>query len=620
MIDAKGWAALLGLAATLVAIDHDELMPANEIVLVDTFIQQAQAAREEPLPDSVAFEVFAAQMDLRNRQLSDDEIEAGRIGGGMDGGIDGVYVFLDGALLDEDSDIYGAAFDTSKIRKNVDLELELIQSKTSPGFTETAIDLASSSLGRFLDLNKSDEDLRSYYSSDAIARMRIFTNAWVRLSSRSPRIAIRFAYVTRGDSENVTGAVVQKQRDLEAQISRDVPGADTKVELIGARELWAIADAAPEYNLQLRFSDYLSKGDSYTGLVSLGDYFEFLSDSNGTLRSHLFDWNVRDYQGKTSVNSEILASLDSPQGEDFWWLNNGVTILCSDVNIGGDKTFTMENVQIVNGMQTSHSIHTAITRAGVDVERARNRSVQVRVFETQDEKTRDRIIRATNSQTKVPDASLHATEDVHRQIESYFASRGWWYDRRKNFHRNQGRPADRIVSISNLGQAIMAIGLGRPHDARARPSSLLNNEGDYAILFNPNLPLETYLWLAQVQRQVDTLLLRAEVSADPFLRTNLRFHVSLYLVTQLFGDEIHNPAQLNGLAASQPSFNAEQVKLAVEILTVEASSSDYESLERASKGGPFARRVIDIALGNVRSQHDELLDLRAAQEGRGQTQ
>lgn len=588
---------------------------ANEVVLVDAFVKQAQDARDEPLPASDAFEVFAAQMELRDRQLSDDEIEAGRIGGGMDGGIDGVYVFLDDVLLDEDSDLFDASFDATRIRKNASLELKLVQAKTSPGFEETALDKASSSLGRFLDLNKTNEDLAVYYSADAIARMRVYTNAWVKLSSRSPEISIRFAYVTRGDRENVVAAVVQKQRDLEAQLRSLVPGGEAEVELIGARELWAIADTAPEYNLQLRFTDYLSKGDSYTGLVGLADYFEFLSDASGALRSHLFDWNVRDYQGNTNVNSEILATLGSPTGEDFWWLNNGVTILCSDVTIGGDKTFTMENVQIVNGMQTSHSIHTAITRAGVAVERARNRSVQVRVFETQDEETRDRIIRATNSQTKVPDASLHATEGIHRQVETYFASRGWWYDRRKNFHRNQGRPADRIVSIPYLGQAIMAIGLGRPHDARARPSSLLNNEVDYASLFNPALPLDTYLWLAQTQRQVDTLLLRPNV-AVPFLRTNLRFHVSLFLVTQLFGDRIYSPAQLNTLATTPPAFTEEQVKHSVEVLSEEnLAASNGEPLERASKGGAFSRQTIDIALGNVGSAYDELRRLRAQPGG-----
>ena len=82
------------------------------------------------------------------------------------------------------------------------------------------------------------------------------------------------------------------------------------------------------------------------------------------------------------------------------------------------------------------------------------------------------MIRATNSQTKVPDASLPATEAIHRQIEAHFKAHGWFYDRRKNFYKNTGKPGDRIISIGGLGQAGTAIGLSRPNDARARPTTL----------------------------------------------------------------------------------------------------------------------------------------------------
>lgn len=574
-------------------------MPANEVVLVDAFLSQAQNLRDAPLPESDAFELFAAQVVLWDHQLSDDELETGRVGGGRDGGIDGAFAFLDDQLLDEDSDIFASDFDGSRFRKNARLTLELIQAKSAQGFEETAIDKASSSIGRFLDLSMSNDALKVYYSEQVIARMRLFTDAWTRLSPRSPRIEIRFSYVTRGDSQNVTPAVTQKCQDLESQVRRLVPGATAEVVLIGAKELWKRASTSPEYDLQLRFGDYLSKGASYTGLVNLADYYEFLSDSNGALRSHLFDWNVRDYQGSTNVNNEILKTLDSPHEEDFWWLNNGVTILCAAVTIGGDKTFTLENVQIVNGMQTSHSIHSAIARSGVTSERLRDRSVQVRIFETQDEVTRDRVIRATNSQTKVPDASLHATEEIHRQIEAFFASQNWWYDRRKNFNRNNGRQPDRIISIPFLGQAIMAIGFGRPHDARARPSSLLNNQNDYVSLFNTALPLSTYLWLAQVQRLIDTMLLKPEV-ASSYERTNLRFHVSVYLVTKLSGRRIHNPAQLNSFTDNPPTFTAQEVREAVNILNLEAQAERHaqsSSIDRIAKGSAFSTKVIEIALG-----------------------
>lgn len=129
-------------------------MPQNEVVLIDSFISDAQKTREAPLPDDIAFEVFAAETVLHDRNLSDDEIEAGRIGGGMDGGIDGVYVFQDGILLDEDSDVFSDDFTAKNVRKNVELELWLIQAKRERSFTETAFDKVESSLSRLLEIGR----------------------------------------------------------------------------------------------------------------------------------------------------------------------------------------------------------------------------------------------------------------------------------------------------------------------------------------------------------------------------------------------------------------------------------------------------------------------------------
>jgi hypothetical protein len=571
----------------------------NEMVLVDNLIADAQKLRDAPLPDDVAFEAFAAGTLLRDRNLSDEEVEAGRIGGSMDGGIDAVYVFQDGMLLSEDSDVFGPDFSSKSVQKGVELELWLIQAKREKSFTETAFDKAHSSLRRLLDLTKSVQDLSLLYSHELISRFELFRRAWTILSIRSPVITIRFDYATRGDLKTAGQAVEVKRADLEVLMS-DKGGDAAEARLIGARELWALASSTIEYDLQLTFEDYVSKGDSYSGLVSLADYYTFLSDDNGSLRKHLFDWNVRDYQGEVVVNRKIQEGLESGTGDDFWWLNNGVTILCSSINMGGNKTFTMSGVQIVNGMQTSHTIHSAITRLGIEEERRRNRSLLVRVIRTHDEETRDRIIRATNSQTKVPDASLHATEDIHRQIESYFLAHGWYYDRRKNFYKNNGKPADRIVGIPALGQAVMAMGLSRPDDARARPSSLLSNEDNYYAIFSPKIPLDIYLWVAATQRRVDSLLRSAEIGAPPYIRTNFRFHISMFLAINKLGFRVYDPRQLAALSGASTQLTALEVKEAYQILADKAadiSETEDWAIDRVAKSKKFVEISANLALG-----------------------
>jgi hypothetical protein len=63
------------------------------------------------------------------------------------------------------------------------------------------------------------------------------------------------------------------------------------------------------------------KLDSASGgiaaLVKLTEYVKFISDDKKRLRRHLFEANVRDYQGKVEVNKEIQECLTEHWSEEF---------------------------------------------------------------------------------------------------------------------------------------------------------------------------------------------------------------------------------------------------------------------------------------------------------------
>ena len=170
-----------------------------------------------------------------------------------------------------------------------------------------------------------------------------------------------------------------------------------------------------------------------------------------------------------------------------------------------------------------------------------DRKILVKILQTDDELVRDRIIRATNRQTSVPVASLRATEDIQRDIERYFLTQGWYYDRRKNYYRNQRMRQDRIVSISFLAQAIMAMGLSRADSARARPSSLLKEDEEYGNIFDKGTPFEVYLWAAKAQKRADAFFQEAETGSSSQERTNLRFYVSMLAAARLVGGRVRTP-------------------------------------------------------------------------------
>ncbi len=268
-------------------------MPGNELVLVDQAIDEEQRNRDARLADDKAFEYFACEQVLRDYELSQEELEYGLVGGGQDAALDGIYVFLGDTLITEDSELVSEDAASTKYDRGQKLTLELVQAKRQTSFTETAVDLASSSLGRLLDLTQEDADLLRLYSPEVVKRLGMFKTAWQRLSTSRPVLTVKFSYVARGDTSNVNSRVRVKADDLERQLERLVTGASAQVALWGAAELWASCNRAPSYSLKLPFLENATQGGSYVAVVRLQDYYDFITDVTGNLRRHIFDANVR---------------------------------------------------------------------------------------------------------------------------------------------------------------------------------------------------------------------------------------------------------------------------------------------------------------------------------------
>src|SRR5262245_17804640 len=90
--------------------------------------------------------------------------------------------------------------------------------------------------------------------------------------------------------------------------------------------------------------------------------------------------------------------------------------------------------------------------------------------------------------------SLRMTDQIHRDIEEIFKAADLYYDRRKGFYKDQGRPIKKIVSVNAVAQAVISIMLQRPDDARARPGDYFKDENRYRSIFattqknsNPNI-------------------------------------------------------------------------------------------------------------------------------------
>lgn len=558
-------------------------MSRNDVVLLDNLLSEwRKNTAPAEMSESDSFELFSLEQVLKNYDLSTEDLLKGKTGGGNDGGIDGFFTFVNGDLLDEDTKL-----ETTK--RNPDLAVYMIQATETESFQETVFDKVSPTVRDLLDLTREQTELEDRYSDALLGCANIFRNALKTLTSHHPQVTVRFVLATKGSTASIHPKVRSKADDLRALFSEFLRSCSASADFAGARELLELARRQATYTLELRFIESpISVENSYIVLVTLSDYFKFITDNSGALRRYVFEWNVRDYQGNVEVNADIKHTLQDEQAPEFWWLNNGVTIIASKASITG-KLIALDDVQIVNGLQTSVRIHEYVSQ---DPERKEARALLCRIIVTEDTLTRDRIIKATNFQTAVSAASLKATNQIQRDIEAYFLSNKWYYDRRKNYYKNLGRPADRIVSIPYLAQAVMAMGLGEPDNSRARPTSLIKRDEDYKRVFDEKVDLAIYHGAAVTMKKVDSFLRSGSAPGDEGEKREFRFHLAAWVVRRRLRRWPTEPADLASLVKSP--VNGDELRPAMDELPQALRNFPKRSdwpLDRIAKSRDFVSHL-----------------------------
>ncbi len=206
--------------------------------------------------------------------------------------------------------------------------------------------------------------------------------------------------------------------------------------------------------------------------------------------------------GLNRVNEDIRDTLKLQDSPDFWWLNNGVTILANSASVAG-KSIQLEGVQIVNGLQTTESIYRHFREGGDD---PAGRAVLVKVVVSTDPAVRDSIIRATNNQTSVELSSLHATDKIQRDIEDVLLQHGIFYERRTNFYKNQGRAASELVTPIYLAAGFVSLILKSPSTATTLRTRFMRSDESYERVFDKDTPLLVWPSVVKILRRTDEVL------------------------------------------------------------------------------------------------------------------
>jgi len=465
-----------------------------------------------------AFEYYSIEQFLRPYGLSDSQLQTGLIGGTKDGGVDALYMLVNGELVDSETEL-----DPKEPNK---VNIIVFQTKEGSGFSPAAIDKLYWFTDDLLCLGRKKADYKSEYRPELVTLMRLFKDKYGMIVGEGPSLSVTYYYITKLDCTHNTDCDKSVDK-LKDKVWEHFKEAVPEFNFVNAVALLTQVRSRPLKEKAIKWvSQPMPTVEGQVGLVKLTDFYTFLQDDKGELAERIFDSNVRGYWKNTPVNRKIGVTLRNPGAADFWMLNNGITMLAADITNDGYLQEKIVDPQIVNGLQTSRQVF-RYYKAGRELPGNDNRRVLVRIIKTGDKQIRDAVIQATNSQNPMPHEVLRATDDIHWQIESLFEKYDLVYDRRKGHARDEGKQIAKIVSMIEVLQAMLCVVLQRPDDARARPRDYFKKDEDYKRVFGEGVyDLNLYYKATRLMSLADEYL--DTLGLELIHRRNLLPYVCMY--------------------------------------------------------------------------------------------
>ena len=448
--------------------------------IIKAKLQRFREVRDlQNVKDSIAFEKFANEMVLSKHQaggisVSDDLLNVVSVGGFDDMGIDGICIKLDGILIETLDD----AKDIISTRNSAEIEFIFVQSKYKEKFDSGEYAKFINGVTDFLkdshyqpmnDSIKKWIEIKNYLMSDEIMLI------W----NESP--VIRLYYIVMG-TWNESKHIIAISNKFEDDIQQLNSYGDVFINYVDTERFKRLCnDNENQFSAVINIIDAFSLtavnnvDNSNIILCAADELMHLLITDDGILRKQLFNDNVRDYQGKTNINESIYNTIIT-EPESFVLMNNGVTIICTNM-ISGNRKVTIKNPQIVNGCQTCSVLYRAY-RKNIDLSKI---VISAKIISTNDSEITNKVIRGTNRQNIVYDEAFECTRTFHKELEELFAalsadhpSNRVFYERRsKQFSDNPTVKSYEKITFRILIQSFVSIFLNFPNKGHKHESKLL---------------------------------------------------------------------------------------------------------------------------------------------------
>lgn len=469
-------------------------MAKNDLFLLDSILEDYKTKRFPSYDEGETFEFFATEQILKQFELNESQLLSGSVDGRNDGGIDEFFVFVNGHLAESIPDEFWP-------KSNATLEIYIITCKHDDSFKQSPITTMFPSLVELFDFKKTAQCLSESYNEKVIRKRTLFLETYKRLATILSDFKIHIIYSCRGSEDLIEDNILSKAKQTEQMCQECFSDCIVEFSFVGNETLLKSHRKRRNYGLNLQFNESFSLDGQYVVLSKINDYYKFITDEDGKIKKYIFAMNVRDYLGLNPVNQDILQTLETDSKNDFWWLNNGITIIGSDAHIVGN-IITIENVQIVNGLQTSESIYRHFSNNYNED----TRSILIKIIISKDPDTIKRIIYATNNQTNVNVPELCANEIVQLNIDEALKAHDIYYDRRHNTYKNEGIADEKIITPLFLAGTYIFLIHKSPFIASGLKQRFMRDKEKYGKVFSENTDVQIWYPLALIEKKTELYL------------------------------------------------------------------------------------------------------------------
>jgi hypothetical protein len=194
----------------------------------------------------------------------------------------------------------------------------------------------------------------------------------------------------------------------------------------------------------------------------------------------LFDLNIRRYIRNTLVDKGINETLDKDRS-NFWFLNNGIIIACTDFSIEGN-TLRLTDFSIVNGAQTTTLIGT------YKGNNTKEFFIPCKIIATKDNSRAvefyTKIAEATNSQKPIYPRDLKSNAPEMVALSRILKQEGIYLEIKRGFIPKWNY--NYAIKNDNLGQILLSFSHQQPGTARSGKRRIFDTPVIYDKLFKVN--------------------------------------------------------------------------------------------------------------------------------------